>query len=252
MLTATRTINWLKSEQASIQLSKAKAILYHLYPGVCIALGFIFLAPFFMHFGFPPQFGSLVAIILVALPLLASHLSRARKRENKNRIVELNLLTGKLPTLKLILYSVGLVILMFMIWGITQPLDAIITQKLFDWLPAWYTVQDFKGYGKAIIMVTLILNLVINGVLAPVVEEYYFRGYLLPRMEAWGKWSFVVNAILFSFYHFWQPYIYLTLLIALLPLSWAVWKTRDLRVGIYTHCALNIIGALASFGLLMK
>jgi membrane protease YdiL (CAAX protease family) len=71
-------------------------------------------------------------------------------------------------------------------------------------------------------------------------------------MRVWGKWSFVVNAVLFSFYHFWQPYVYLTLLIALLPLSWAVWKTKDLRVGIYTHCVLNIIGALASFALLMK
>jgi uncharacterized protein len=71
-------------------------------------------------------------------------------------------------------------------------------------------------------------------------------------MEAWGKWPFLINAILFTLYHFWQPYIYLMLLIALLPLSWAVWKTKDLRVGIYTHSALNIIGALASFGLLMK
>jgi membrane protease YdiL (CAAX protease family) len=141
---------------------------------------------------------------------------------------------------------------MFFIWGITQPLNKIITEKLFTWLPAWYTVQDFTGYSKKIIVVTLIFNLVINGILAPIVEEYYFRGYLLPRMAAWGKWSFVVNAILFSLYHFWQPHVYLTLLIALLPLSWLVWKTRDLRVGIYTHCALNIIGALASFGLLMK
>jgi len=252
MLTATRTINRLKSEQASIQLSKAKAILYHLYPGVCIALGFIFLAPFFMHFGFPPQFGSLVAIILVALPLLASHLSRARKRENKNRIVELNLLTGKLPILKLILYSVGLVILMFMIWGITQPLDAIITQKLFDWLPAWYTVQDFAGYDKDKILVTLVFNLLLNGFLGPYVEELYFRGYLLPRMKSFGKYAFLINAVLFSLYHLWQPYVYLTLILALTPMIWLVWKTKSLKLAILTHSLLNIVGALLAFGLLNK
>jgi hypothetical protein len=47
-------------------------------------------------------------------------------------------------------------------------------------------------------------------------------------------------------------FVYLTLLIALLPLSWAVWKTKDLRVGIYTHCALNLIVHLASFGLALN
>ena len=141
---------------------------------------------------------------------------------------------------------------MFLIWGITQPLDKIITDKIFNWLPAWYTVQDFKGYSKASIELTLILNLLLNGFFAPVVEEYYFRGYLLPRMAAWGKWAFVLNTVLFSLYHFWQPYVYLTLIIALLPMIYMVWKTKDLRLAILTHSLLNIVGALLSFGLLMK
>ena len=234
------------------QLSKIKSVLFHLYPGIIITACFAVLTPLFLNYQLPPQFSILVIISIVAIPLLVLHINQAKKEEQKDKLAQVNGYIKKISTTKLILYVSGLVIFMFFIWGITQPLNDIITQKIFNWLPAWYTVQDFKGYGKAIIIVTLILNLVINGVLVPVVEEYYFLGYLFPRMAAWGKWSFVVNAILFSFYHFWQPYVYLTLLIALLPLSWAVWKTRDLRVGIYTHCALNIIGALASFGLLVK
>jgi len=234
------------------QLSKIRSVLFHLYPGIIITVCFAVLTPLLLNYQLPPQFSILVIISIVAVPLLVLHINKARKEEQKDKLVQINEYSNKISTTMLILYIAGLVIFMFFIWGITQPLNDLITQKLFSWLPAWYTVQDFKGYGKTIIIVTLILNLAINGVLAPIVEEYYFRGYLLPRMASWGKWSFVVNAVLFSFYHFWQPYVYLTLLIALLPLSWAVWKTRDLRVGIYTHCALNIIGALASFGLLMK
>jgi len=210
------------------------------------------LTPLFLKYQLPPQFSILLIIAIVAVPLLLLHINRAKKEEQKDKLTQINGYNNKLTTSRLILCIAGLVMFMFFIWGITQPLNKIITEKLFTWLPAWYTVQDFTGYSKKIIVVTLIFNLVINGILAPIVEEYYFRGYLLPRMAAWGKWSFVVNAILFSLYHFWQPHVYLTLLIALLPLSWLVWKTRDLRVGIYTHCALNIIGALASFGLLMK
>jgi membrane protease YdiL (CAAX protease family) len=234
------------------QLSKTKAVLYHLYPGIIITACFVVLTPFFLNYQLPPQFSILIAIGIVAIPLLLFHLNKTKKDEHKNHLREVNGYSNKLSTGKLILYIAGLVVFMFLIWGLTHPLNVIITQKLFSWLPSWYTVQDFNGYSKQAILITLVLNLLLNGFIAPIVEEYYFRGYLLPRMAVWGKWAFVMNAVLFSFYHFWQPTVYLTLLIALLPLSWAVWKTKDLRVGIYTHCALNIIGALASFGLLSK
>jgi membrane protease YdiL (CAAX protease family) len=234
------------------QLSKLKSVLYHLYPGIIITLCFILITPFLVQHGYPPQLGSLLAIIIVAIPLLPAHLFLAKKKEHRKNIWELNVYKNKLSTGKLILYAVSLVVLMFLIWGITQPLDKIITDKIFNWLPAWYTVQDFKGYSKASIELTLILNLLLNGFFAPVVEEYYFRGYLLPRMAAWGKWAFVLNTVLFSLYHFWQPYVYLTLIIALLPMIYMVWETKDLRLAILTHSLLNIVGALLSFGLLMK
>ena len=234
------------------QLTKTQTIVFHLYPGIFIAIFFSLLTPFLLQYNLPPQFSILIVIALVAIPLLVWHLSKSRREEHKQRITDVNGYQSRISTAKLILYISGLVIFMFLIWGVTQPLNKIVAEKLFRWLPSWYTVQDFNGYGKQAVLITLVLNLLLNGIIAPLIEEYYFRGYLLPRMAVWGKWAFVVNAILFSFYHFWQPYVYLTLLIALLPLSWAVWKTKDLRVGIYTHCALNIIGALASFGLLLK
>jgi len=234
------------------QLTKTQTIVFHLYPGIFIAIFFSLLTPFLLQYNLPPQFSILIVIALVAIPLLVWHLSKSRREEHKQRITDVNGYQSRISTAKLILYISGLVIFMFLIWGVTQPLNKIVAEKLFRWLPSWYTVQDFSGYGKQAVLITLVLNLLLNGIIAPLIEEYYFRGYLLPRMAVWGKWAFVVNAILFSFYHFWQPYVYLTLLIALLPLSWAVWKTKDLRVGIYTHCALNIIGALASFGLLLK
>lgn len=252
MITAITINKEHKVEQTSAQLSKMKAIIFHWYPGIFITLGFIILAPFFMLFGFPPQFGSLVAIALVAVPLMLVHLSQVKKQENKNRIADINGLTNKLPMSRLILYSLGLVILAFIIWGATQPLNAVITKKIFSWLPAWYTVQDFSGYAKDKIVITLILNLALNGFLAPYVEELYFRGYLLARMKTFGKYAFVVNTILFSLYHFWQPYIYLTLILSLLPMMWLVWKTKDLRLAILTHSLLNLAGALLAFGLLNK
>jgi hypothetical protein len=176
----------------------------------------------------------------------------AKKSEMKNRITALNGFANKLPVGKLFLYSLGLVVFAFLVWGITQPVNRVITEKLLGWLPGWFTVQDFEGYSDNKIKITLALNLMLNGLLVPFIEELYFRGYLLPRMTAFGKWAFVINALLFSFYHFWQPYIYLTLIIALLPMTYAVWKTKDLRLAVLTHCLMNLTGALLSFGLVIK
>ncbi len=234
------------------QQSKGSSIINHLYPGVVITIGFVILTPILIKQHYPPQLSLLLCILLISLPLLLGHLLWAKKHEEVKSIWTLNGYKNKLPTGKLILYALGLVVFAFLIWGITQPLNIIITDKLFRWLPNWYTVQDFSGYSKEAIQLTLILNLVLNGFIAPVVEELYFRGYLLARMQVWGKWAFFVNALLFSLYHFWQPYIYLTLLLSLLPMTYAVWKTKDLRLGILTHCLLNVIGALLSFGLVLK
>ena len=234
------------------QLSKPQAIFYHRYPGIIIVLSFAVLTPILAAHDYPPQLGILASIILVAIPLFISHLNWAKKKENRQSFWQLNGYKNKLSNGKLVLYSLALVVFMFLVWGITQPLDKIISQKLLAWLPAWFTVQDFQNYSREIIVLTLVVNLLVNGFLAPFIEEFYFRGYLLPRMAAWGKWAFVLNALLFSLYHFWQPYVYLTLILSLLPMTWLVWKTRDLRLAILTHCLLNIIGALLSFGLIMK
>jgi membrane protease YdiL (CAAX protease family) len=232
------------------QLSKTQAIVYHLYPGIAIVFSFIVITPILVRYHYPPQLGMLVSIFLVAIPLLISHLQWAKNKELHNNLVQLNGYRNKLGTTKLILYTLGLVMLAFLIWGFTQRLNKTISENLFGWLPGWFTTQDFKGYSTEVVRLTLVLNLLLNGVVAPFVEEYYFRGYLLPRMRTWGKWAFVLNAVLFSLYHFWQPYIYLTLILSLLPMSWLVWKTKDLRLAIFTHCLLNIIGAVLSFGLL--
>ena len=38
-------------------------------------------------------------------------------------------------------------------------------------------------------------------------EEFLFRGVLLPKMEGvFGKWDWMANGILFSFYHLHQPW----------------------------------------------
>ena len=233
------------------QQTKLKSILNHLYPGLLITLFFIAATPFLIRKGLPPQLTMLMAIACVVSPVILLHLVRAKSREGVLSIWKLIGYKEKLPNKKLLLYTLGLVVFAYLVYGLTQALNEIISVKLFSWLPEWYHVRDFEGYSKKIVVLTLLLNIVLNGLLAPFLEEIYFRGYLLPRMKQWGKSAPVINAILFSLYHFWQPQIYLTLFIALIPMTYLTWKTESVRLAIYTHCGLNIVGALLSLGMIL-
>lgn len=232
------------------QHSRLKSILYHFYPGFLITFFFVIITPFIVKEGLPPQLSMMLAIVVVVVPVILLHLNKAKQKEGVNRIRDLVVYNEKLATRKLTLYTTGLIVFAFLIFGLTQPLNEIISEKLFYWLPDWYKVRDFDGYSKTVILITLVLNLLLNGLLAPYLEELYFRGYLLPRMQTWGKLAPLVSAVLFSLYHFWQPQIYLTLMIALFPMTYLVWKTKCLKLAIYVHCGLNIIGALLSFGMI--
>ena len=59
------------------------------------------------------------------------------------------------------------------------------------------------------------------GIIGPTVEELYFRGPLLPRIDRLGAWAPVLNSGLFALYHFWSPWQ--------LPVRLLVAKAQHLR-----------------------
>src|SRR5207248_6882977 len=85
-------------------------------------------------------------------------------------------------------------------------------------------------------------------VVVPWAEELYFRGYLLPRMGALGRWAPLVNTALFSLYHVWLPWEFFSRVVALLPAIYVVWWKRDLRVSIWVHMLLNSTGSIGLLG----
>jgi len=93
-----------------------------------------------------------------------------------------------------------------------------------------------------VLLVVGIGLLLMNVLLGPLVEEIYFRGYLLPRLERFRAWAPVINISLFSLYHFWSPWDLLTRIVVLLPMGYAVWRTRDIRIGIAVHMGVNGTG----------
>ena len=93
--------------------------------------------------------------------------------------------------------------------------------------------------------IVLIAHIVLTGILVPITEELYFRGYLLPRMPSqFGRLRPAAHSLLFSVYHFDTPWMIPVRTLGLLPLVYTTLHTRSVRPGIVAHCLVN----LANFG----
>jgi membrane protease YdiL (CAAX protease family) len=155
---------------------------------------------------------------------------------------------------------VVLPLFLFFCWGVlsivVSPIAEYLEAHLSAWLPAWAT-QDalLKGIascppGQRIF--TLLLAVLLSGFVAPVVEELYFRGFLLPRMEHWGWAAPAVNALLFAVYHFYFPENVPGIFVAFLPIAYVVKIKEDWRIGAIVHCMANLWGVFSVFTFLSR
>ena len=230
------------------QHSFLKSLIFHLYPGVLITAFYLVTAPGVMKMGYPSQFALMLALAFVALPvMLAQMFLSGKKRYGTYRLEKVIKYENTLHPRNLILLTLGLVIWSLLIWFLTIPLQELIWERLFSWLPVWYIGGDISAYESKVFYTSIAFIILMNGFLAPITEELFFRGYLLSRMKKMGKAAPYLHAFFFSIYHLWQPHLVLTIFLAFLPLSIMIWRTNDLRLAVYSHCLLNLTGAVLLF-----
>lgn len=230
------------------QDSLARSVLLHLLPGVLLLAFYLAAGPVAISWGYPPEVAVLIGTLVILIPV---ELRRLWLKSGKSLSLKGAVNYGRFVGWKQYLIWVpAMIVWSFIAWGLAAPADALITQNLLGWAPAWFTTaSDFSQYSRNALAITLGLNLLVNGLLAPVVEELYFRGHLLPGIGRYGRWAPAMGAILFTIYHLWQPMIYLQIFLAMLPWIYLVWLKKDVRIGIGVHCAINMIGAILTFGL---
>lgn len=93
--------------------------------------------------------------------------------------------------------------------------------------------------------------LVLVSLLAPIVEELFFRGLLLPRMrKAFGRFDWVVNGTMFGLYHLHQPWgMPASVLDGVLAQALPTKRYRSTWMGLITHTlpSFVIIGVVLAF-----
>ena len=225
----------------------ARLIVLHLLPGAVGGLLYFAAAPLLIAFGVPPLLTLLTVVTPVIAVLELGHLLRSRPPGTRGLSLTgvVDLARGHMSTRHAALLVLGMVSFCIVALILASPLDGLLANTLFAWLPAWAIrtdVSQYAEYGKPILVVTFALLLVLNGVLLPVIEELYFRGYLLPRLAPLGHAAPWVHAILFTLYHFWQPWQYVSVLLFALPLTFVPWWTGNVRLAMIAHCTINVLG----------
>jgi membrane protease YdiL (CAAX protease family) len=245
----------IRTELSGTQHTIPQTLLLHLLPGALITIAFILLGPLLKQNHLPPLLAILIPILLILIPFeLGLLYYLGYKRNGRFSLEGIVLNREPLPIKDYLIFAPALLIWSVFMFFALGGLDQAILKGLFGWLPDWFQIVRFTpaDYSQPVLTVTFVLFLVLNGFAGPIVEELYFRGYLLPRIEYLKGWAPLVNVLLFSLYHFFSPWQNITRILALLPLAYTVRWKKNIYLSILAHCMLNTGSVLLASKLFFK
>jgi uncharacterized protein len=237
-----------------------QTLTLHLLPGALITAFYFLAGPLVLRAGYPSLLALLLAIIVILIPFeLGYLLYQAKRTSGRFSLHTVVLYREPLPVWNYLLLVPLLLAWMLAVFALLAPFDSYLAQTLFWWLPAWSlpatSLATISQYGQEVLVVTFVAELVLS-IAGPLVEELYFRGYLLPRIPASRTWAPLINVLLFSLYHFFSPWQNISRIIAILPLVYVVAWKRNIYIGMITHAAfntiLNVLGILAALALVAQ
>lgn len=126
-------------------------------------------------------------------------------------------------------------------------LFAPLTGQLTDLLPTyfhWNNISQLKQFPDSILLLTCIMYFILNGLIGPIIEEMFFRGYLTSKISRYGKYAPLIITVLFSLYHFWLPFNNIFRFIVFYPAAYVAWKMKNIYIAIVFHCLSNMVSVI--------
>jgi hypothetical protein len=233
------------------------SIAFHLIPGALLTAVYFAIAPAVMKAGYPSLMALLLCILVILLPVeLGILLYEGRKLNGRWSLQGVVLNREPIPLWQYLVFVPPLLVWAAAAFILLTPVDAYFIRTLFAWMPAWATsslsLASVTQYSHGAFLLPAVMAFILNGILGPVVEELYFRGFLLPRIPASRTWAPLINVLLFSLYHLFSPWQNITRILALIPLVYVVSWKRNLYLSMITHCLLNTLGMLSLLALAIR
>jgi uncharacterized protein len=220
----------------------------HLLPGVLLLLFFILAVPFVKKLGLPLRFAAMFGVFLVLIPFeLGVLFYEGKKRNGRFSLNGIVVYQEKIPLWQYFAWVPLLVIWSSVLALLLSPFGNFLVKTVFSWLPAWFIFSDNTGATR-IILVFMVIIFGVANIAAAIVEELYFRGYLLPRLSRVRDWAPLVNTVFFALQHFLTPWQVPFIILGVLPQAYLVYKKRNIYLGILAHSTLNLLSTLILVG----
>lgn len=225
------------------QQSLWKSIVLHLLPGALVTLGFIGLEPFLNSSGYPPLLAFLLAILLIDIPFMwGVMLYEGRRLNGRFSLGQVVLYRDKVSWKSFPVIFIGAFLAAFFLISLANPVAEILKVQVFSGLPQWMFLDkqsQYQIYARDVLIAIFTFQLILTGIVLPWTEELYFRGYLLPRITRYGKWTPLIGGVFFGLYHGWQIYGFVGVFFLGVVLGCVVWWKRDIRLSIRLHILAN-------------
>ena len=222
------------------------SIILHLMPGVVFLAFWFLVAPLAQRWGLPVAIAGSLAILFGQLPLvLGILLYQSRKQTGRFSLQDVIAYRRPVPLWQYLIFVPLLCIWYFQASTIWTGVQNDLFTSL-PWLPRWLENPlpfiDQGPYSLLVMTITLGVALFSSGLIAPIIEELYFRGFLLPRIDRLGVWAVLLNVSLFAIHHLWTPLVNPGRILAWFPIIILVWRKQNIYIGFCVHLITNLIG----------
>lgn len=226
--------------------SLAKLLGYYLIPGVFIALGYYIISPRLLSFNLSSIFTLSILIAVVLIPIQGGYLLCKRtSKKDKTLLSEILAEQKHIHPKKFILYVIILIVFTGIVFALLgNTITPLLKDRVFTWIPKWARYPNIPSLEPQQ-TVTIITLLLFGNILGPLVEEVYFRGYLLNKTPGSPIVKSIINAFLFALYHFWSPWDIITRTIAVVPYAFITLKTKNIWIAIVAHIGVNMISTIS-------
>jgi membrane protease YdiL (CAAX protease family) len=221
--------------------STTQSVILHLLPGILVGCFYFLARQPVANMGYPSIFALLLAFAFILIPVELGFLFvQGKKKTGRFTLQGIISYRNSIPWWQYFGWPIIIVAITGAIFKLLAPVDAFLRERLFFWMPDLNYGLD-GNYSRTILIVTYAMILIFNVFLAPLVEELYFRGYLLPRMK--GRSATLFHGFLFAAVHVFTPWMMITRTLGLLPLVFGV-KKKNIYVGIIVHILGNSLDLL--------
>jgi CAAX protease family protein len=228
-----------------------RSLVLHLLPGALALIVFTLLARPVESLGFPSAMPWLISVLCVLLPFeLGYLLYEGRKGSGRLSFSGVILYRQPLKLPQILLWTAVTFIAVLVLYMLSGPVTSYLQAQVFGWVPNWFVFDtgiEGGGYTSSALMILNLASVLVFVIGVPIVEEMYFRGYLLPRISYLGMWAILANAVLFALYHFTTPWVFVTRALITLPLAYVAFRKQNIIPGIVVHAIANSVDVVMGF-----